>query len=85
MDDQAVPRPNNLVGGSCDRRHRRYLGGVLLCIGVTLSVAGQEPDRGFKASFDSEWDSAVRRFEAIAEAIPKETYGWRPKIGRAHV
>ena len=53
----------------------------MLCIGVTLSVAGQEPGRGFKASFDSEWDSAVRRFVAIAEAIPKETYGWRPAEG----
>jgi len=48
---------------------------------VPHSMAGQESNVGFRAAFQPEWDSAARRLDQLAEAIPEKTYGWRPSAG----
>jgi uncharacterized damage-inducible protein DinB len=41
----------------------------------------EEPVSGPRSLFNKEWGWAVERIKTLAEAIPDETYGWRPDEG----
>jgi len=52
---------------------------VILCAGA-LS-AQQDPLEGLWQGFDGEWGHVSRQLIALAEAIPPQTYSWRPGPG----
>jgi uncharacterized damage-inducible protein DinB len=52
---------------------------VILCAGA-LS-AQQDPQEGLWQGFDGEWGHVSRQLIALAEAMPAQTYGWRPGPG----
>lgn len=43
--------------------------------------SNEESNAGPRLAFEKEWSWAVERIEQLAEAIPEETYPWRPEEG----
>jgi uncharacterized damage-inducible protein DinB len=79
------------------RPHRRLLPplfAVALCaavaaaLGATLGAtkaAAQSAPPGFREEFSGQFGSSARKLMALAEAMPAESYGWRPMDGVASV
>lgn len=55
---------------------------VLPWSAVTVPAAfAEEPNAGFRSSYESELAGAFQKVERLAQAMPAETYGWRPGEG----
>jgi len=54
---------------------------VMLVVSAPLALANEDPNAGFRRSFQKEWASTIERAERLAQAIPEETYDWRPAEG----
>ena len=54
---------------------------VMLVVSAPLALANEYPNAGFRQSFQKEWSLTVERAERLAQAIPEETYDWRPADG----
>jgi uncharacterized damage-inducible protein DinB len=54
---------------------------VLVMLFGAVLPAQQDPLEGLWQGFDGEWGHVSRQLVALAEAIPPQTYGWRPSPG----
>jgi len=68
---------------SGSRKHRARI--ALPVAAALIAVAGQTEilaqEAPLRPSYEREWRGAVQRIGRLAEAIPEETYGWRPGEG----
>ena len=58
----------------------RYLLALVLLLAPAAAVSAQEAD-GIKAEILRELDDTATKLMSLAEAIPAETYAWRPADG----
>jgi uncharacterized damage-inducible protein DinB len=57
------------------------LAAVVAGLVVAPPLSGQSSLPGFKEEFTGQFGSAARRLVALAEAMPADTYDWRPMEG----
>ncbi len=61
---------------------------VLLAAGAAVApvpTGAQSAPPGFLAEIGGQFDASARKLVALAEAMPADTYGWRPMEGVASV
>lgn len=67
---------------------RTALSPALLLAGLALApapTAGQSAPPGFLEEFQGQFEASARKLVALAEAMPADTYDWRPMDGVASV
>ncbi|MEJ2540238.1 MAG: DinB family protein [Gemmatimonadota bacterium] len=61
----------------------RTAAALLLALSTPLTAQSAPPD--FRQEFLGQFENSARKLVALAEAMPEETYGWRPMDGVASV
>jgi len=63
---------------------RRLTTALLLAMAATGPANAQSPP-DFRQEFQGQFDASARKLVALAEAMPEESWGWRPMEGVASV
>ena len=54
---------------------------AMLVVSAPVVLANEDPNAGFRLSFQKEWAWTIERVEGLAKAIPEDIYDWRPAEG----
>lgn len=67
------------------RRLQAVAGVPLAVLAFTTTVHAQGAPPGFLEEFEGQFDDSASKLVALAEAMPEDTYDWRPMEGVASV